>query len=98
MLALARGLMAEPRVLMMDEPSLGLAPKLTQSLYDLVAELREEGTTILLVDQMATLALSVADRGYILQSGTITHAGEASAMRADAALTRAYLGEHATAQ
>ncbi len=98
MLALARGLMAQPRVLMLDEPSLGLAPKLTQSLYDLVAELREEGTTILLVDQMAALALSIADRGYILQSGTITHAGEASAMRADAALTRAYLGEHATAQ
>jgi branched-chain amino acid transport system ATP-binding protein len=98
MLALARGLMAEPRVLMLDEPSLGLAPKLTQSLYDLMAELREEGTTILLVDQMAALALSVADRGYILQSGTITHAAEASAMRTDAALTRAYLGEHATAQ
>jgi branched-chain amino acid transport system ATP-binding protein len=96
MLALARGLMAQPRVLMLDEPSLGLAPKMTQSLYDLLAELREEGTTILLVDQMAALALSVADRGYILQSGAITHAGEASAMRADAALTRAYLGEGAT--
>jgi ABC-type branched-subunit amino acid transport system ATPase component len=97
MLAIARGLMARPRVLMLDEPSLGLAPKLTQSLYDLLAELREAGTTILLVDQMAALALSVADRGYILQSGSITHAGEASAMRADAALTRAYLGEHASA-
>jgi ABC-type branched-subunit amino acid transport system ATPase component/ABC-type branched-subunit amino acid transport system permease subunit len=97
MLALARGLMAQPRVLMLDEPSLGLAPKLTQSLYDLLAELRDEGTTILLVDQMAALALSVADRGYVLQSGKITHAGDASAMRADAALTRAYLGEHATA-
>jgi branched-chain amino acid transport system ATP-binding protein len=97
MLAIARGLMARPRVLMLDEPSLGLAPKLTQSLYDLLAELREGGTTILLVDQMAALALSVADRGYILQSGSITHAGEASAMRADAALTRAYLGEHASA-
>jgi ABC-type branched-subunit amino acid transport system ATPase component/ABC-type branched-subunit amino acid transport system permease subunit len=97
MLALARGLMANPRVLMLDEPSLGLAPKMTQSLYDLLADLREEGTTILLVDQMAALALSVADRGYILQSGTITHAGEAAAMRADAALTRAYLGEHARA-
>ena len=97
MLALARGLMAQPRVLMLDEPSLGLAPKLTQSLYDLLAELRDEGTTILLVDQMAALALSVVDRGYVLQSGKITHAGDASAMRADAALTRAYLGEHATA-
>jgi ABC-type branched-subunit amino acid transport system ATPase component/ABC-type branched-subunit amino acid transport system permease subunit len=98
MLAIARGLMARPRVLMLDEPSLGLAPKLTQSLYDLLAELREEGTTILLVDQMAALALSVADRGYILQSGKITDAGEASTMRADAVLTRAYLGEHSTAE
>jgi ABC-type branched-subunit amino acid transport system ATPase component len=97
MLALARGLMARPRVLMLDEPSLGLAPRLTQSLYDLLAELRDAGTTILLVDQMAALALSVADRGYILQSGSIIHAGEASAVRADTALARAYLGEHASA-
>ena len=69
MLAIARGLMARPEVLMLDEPSLGLAPKLLENLYDLLAELREEGTTILLVDQMAALALSVADRAYVLQSG-----------------------------
>ena len=62
MLAIARGLMARPQVLMLDEPSLGLAPKLLENLYDLLAELRDEGTTILLVDQMAQLALSVADR------------------------------------
>jgi len=94
MLAIARGLMARPRVLMLDEPSLGLAPKLLNKLYDLLAELRDEGTTILLVDQMAGLALSVADRAYVLQSGTIAQSGSAAEMRADPVLARAYLGEH----
>jgi branched-chain amino acid transport system ATP-binding protein len=94
MLAIARGLVAQPRVLMLDEPSLGLAPKLTDTLYDLLAELRDEGTTILLVDQVAALALSVADRAYVLQSGVIAHSGPAAAMRQDPALVRAYLGEH----
>jgi branched-chain amino acid transport system ATP-binding protein len=93
MLAIARGLMARPRVLMLDEPSLGLAPKLTEGLYDLLAELRDEGTTILLVDQVAGLALSVADRAYVLQSGEVAHAGTAAQMRNDPALARAYLGD-----
>ena len=83
MLAIARGLMARPEVLMLDEPSLGLAPKLLEILYDLLAELRDEGTTILLVDQMATLALSVADRAYVLQSGAITHSGTAREVAQD---------------
>jgi branched-chain amino acid transport system ATP-binding protein len=96
MLAIARGLMARPQVLMLDEPSLGLAPKLLENLYDLVGELREEGTTILLVDQMAGLALSVADRAYVLQSGTITHSGSAREVAQDPALVKAYLGEHGT--
>lgn len=94
MLAIARGLMARPRILMLDEPSLGLAPKLLEELYDLLAELREAGTTILLVDQMAALALSVADRAYVLQSGTIAQSGTAAELRADPAVARAYLGEH----
>jgi ABC-type branched-subunit amino acid transport system ATPase component/ABC-type branched-subunit amino acid transport system permease subunit len=93
MLALARGLMARPTVLMLDEPSLGLAPMLVEKLYDLLAELRDEGTTILLVDQMAGLALSVADRAYVLQSGTIEKKGRASELRADPDVVRAYLGE-----
>ena len=97
MLAIARGLMARPKVLMLDEPSLGLAPKLLEVLYDLLAELRGEGTTILLVDQMATLALSVADRAYVLQSGTIKHSGSAREVAGDPALMRAYLGDHGTA-
>jgi branched-chain amino acid transport system ATP-binding protein len=96
MLAIARGLMAQPQVLMLDEPSLGLAPKLLENLYDLVGELREEGTTILLVDQMAALALSVADRAYVLQSGAITHSGTAREVARDPALVKAYLGEHST--
>ena len=96
MLAIARGLMARPQVLMLDEPSLGLAPKLLENLYDLVGELREEGTTILLVDQMAALALSVADRAYVLQSGAITHSGTAREVAQDPALVKAYLGEHGT--
>ena len=93
MLAIARGLIARPRVLLLDEPSLGLAPILLEGLYDLLAELREQGMTTLLVDQMAGLALSVADRTYLLQSGLVKHAGSASDMRTDPALVRTYLGE-----
>jgi branched-chain amino acid transport system ATP-binding protein len=93
MLAIARGLIARPRVLLLDEPSLGLAPILLDGLYDHLAELREQGMTTLLVDQMAGLALSVADRTYLLQSGRVKHAGSASDMRADPALVRTYLGE-----
>jgi branched-chain amino acid transport system ATP-binding protein len=98
MLAIARGLMARPAVLMLDEPSLGLAPKLMDNLYDLLASLRDEGTTILLVDQVAALALSVADRAYVLQSGAITHSGTAHEVGSDPALRRAYLGEHEQVQ
>jgi branched-chain amino acid transport system ATP-binding protein len=97
MLAIARGLMARPKVLMLDEPSLGLAPKLLEVLYDLLAELREEGTTMLLVDQAAALALSVADRAYVLQSGAITHSGAAREVARDPALVHAYLGNRGTA-
>ncbi len=96
MLAIARGLMADPRVLMLDEPSLGLAPKLLEILYDLLAELREEGTTVLLVDQMAALALSVSDRAYVLQAGTIRYSGTAREVGSDPALLRAYLGDRGT--
>lgn len=92
MLAIARGLMGRPRVLMLDEPSLGLAPKLTEALYDLIADLRDEGKTILLVDQVATMALSVADRAYVLQSGSVRHTGIAGEIQNDPALARAYLG------
>jgi branched-chain amino acid transport system ATP-binding protein len=92
MLAIARGLMARPTVLMLDEPSLGLAPKLVDGLYDLLAELRDEGTTILLVDQMAAMALSVADRAYVLKSGVLAEAGSTADLARDPALAEAYLG------
>jgi branched-chain amino acid transport system ATP-binding protein len=94
MLAIARGLMGRPRVLMLDEPSLGLAPKMLEDLYGLVAELRDEGTTILLVDQMAGLALSVADRAYVLKGGTIARSGSAVEIAEDRELALAYLGKH----
>ena len=93
MLAIARGLIAKPRILLLDEPSLGLAPNLISELFHVLSELRDQGMTILLVDQMAVLALAVADRGYVMESGTIVHAGTAAELRDDPALERAYLGE-----
>jgi ABC-type branched-subunit amino acid transport system ATPase component len=93
MLAIARGLVARPKVLMLDEPSLGLAPALIENLYSILAELRDQGLTILLVDQMAGLALSVADRTYILQSGAVVQSGIASDFSKDPSLQKAYLGE-----
>ena len=93
MLAIARGLMANPRVLMLDEPSLGLAPAMINDLFDILAELRDEGVTILLVDQMAALALTVADRGYVLEQGRICMREDAAVeLAADPALEAAYLG------
>jgi ABC-type branched-subunit amino acid transport system ATPase component/ABC-type branched-subunit amino acid transport system permease subunit len=95
MLAIARGLMARPRLLLLDEPSLGLAPQLVHDLFEALARLRDEGTTILLVDQMAGLALALADRGYVLESGRIVHAGTPDQIRANEALEQAYLGSAA---
>jgi branched-chain amino acid transport system permease protein len=92
MLAIARGLIAQPKLLLLDEPSLGLAPALIDRLYDILAELRDEGVTILLVDQMAEMALSLADRAYVLGSGEIRQSGPAAELRASRALQEAYLG------
>ncbi|HEX6137919.1 MAG TPA: branched-chain amino acid ABC transporter ATP-binding protein/permease [Casimicrobiaceae bacterium] len=92
MLAIARGLIAKPKVLLLDEPSLGLAPALINELYRVLAQLRDEGMTILLVDQMAALALAIADRGYVMESGAIMHSGSAAELRHDPVLERAYLG------
>jgi ABC-type branched-subunit amino acid transport system ATPase component/ABC-type branched-subunit amino acid transport system permease subunit len=92
MLAIARGLVAKPKVIMLDEPSLGLAPGLIEDLFSVLAELRDEGRTILLVDQMAALALSVADRGYVLESGRVVHEGVAEELKDDKSIEQAYLG------
>ena len=93
MLAIARGLMARPKLLLLDEPSLGLAPAVINDLFAVLDRLRAESATILLVDQMAALALSVADRAYVLQSGTIRQGGRATELRGDPAVLQAYLGE-----
>jgi ABC-type branched-subunit amino acid transport system ATPase component len=94
MLSIARGLVARPQVIMLDEPSLGLAPALIEDLFSVLAELRDEGRTILLVDQMAGLALSVADRGYVLESGVVVHEGAAADLKTDKAIEQAYLGSN----
>jgi ABC-type branched-subunit amino acid transport system ATPase component len=91
MLAIARGLMAKPRLLLLDEPSLGLAPQVIQDLFSALERLRDESATILLVDQMAGLALGVADRAYVIEGGRIVASGSASEIAADGALEKAYL-------
>ena len=97
MVAVGRGLMAKPKILLLDEPSLGLSPAMIGELYDALAALRDEGVTILLVDQMANLALQVADRAYVLETGIIVKAAGSAELRADKALAAAYLGEGASA-
>jgi branched-chain amino acid transport system ATP-binding protein len=93
MLALARGLMGKPRILLLDEPSMGLAPMLVRDIFDTVAELNRRGTTILLVEQNAQMALSVASRGYVLQTGEIVLAGSSQELRENEMVRKAYLGE-----
>ena len=92
MLAIARALMARPRILLLDEPSLGLAPKVIAELFASLDRLREEGLTLLLVDQMAGLALALADRACVMEEGRIVASGSAAEIAADASLARAYLG------
>jgi branched-chain amino acid transport system ATP-binding protein len=92
MLALGRGLMARPRVLLLDEPSLGLSPVLIRQIFDAIVRLRGEGLTILLVEQMAAQALALADRAYILERGRITLEGPAATVRENPAVIQAYLG------
>ncbi|MCZ8292512.1 MAG: branched-chain amino acid ABC transporter ATP-binding protein/permease [Hylemonella sp.] len=95
MLAIARALMSRPRILLLDEPSLGLAPKIIAELFAALDQLRREGMTLLLVDQMAGLALALADRAYVIEGGRIVAQGTAAEIAADGALAQAYLGEQA---
>jgi branched-chain amino acid transport system ATP-binding protein len=93
MLAIGRALMSEPRILLLDEPSLGLSPILVEQIFDIIREINSQGTTILLVEQNALQALSVAHRGYVLQTGRVLLADTAAALAANADVRRAYLGE-----
>lgn len=92
MLAIARGLMLDPELLLMDEPSLGLAPSIVADVFEMIEELRSEDITILLVEQNANRALSVADYGYVLESGNLVAEGGAEELREDEAIRQAYLG------
>ncbi len=92
MLATARALMARPRLLLMDEPSMGLAPVLVESVFDTIQRINKEGTTILLVEQNATMALSIAHRGYVLQTGEIVLADTAENLKSNEMVQKAYLG------
>ncbi len=92
MMAIARGLVAKPKALLLDEPSLGLAPAMVEELYTILGELRDDGVTILLVDQMATMALSVADYAYVLEQGQVVAEGNATDLLKDERLIDAYLG------
>jgi branched-chain amino acid transport system ATP-binding protein len=93
MLAIGRAMMSRPRVLLLDEPSLGLAPILVQQIFSIIKEIKAQGTTILLVEQNALQALSIADRGYVLQTGQVVLTGSAGDLREDETVRKAYLGE-----
>ena len=93
MLAMGRALMARPKVLLMDEPSMGLSPILVDKIFEVVADIHKLGTTILLVEQNASRALALADRGYVMESGEVTMSGEAKGLLADPRVRAAYLGE-----
>jgi branched-chain amino acid transport system ATP-binding protein len=94
MLAMARALMSEPRLLLLDEPSLGLAPLIIADIFRTIRQLRESGLTILLVEQMANQALAVADRAYVLETGRITTQGSGRELLNDPKVRAAYLGTH----
>ena len=92
MLAMGRALMSHPKLLMLDEPSMGLAPILVEQIFDIIRDLHKAGSTILLVEQNAQMALSIADRGYVLETGKIVTTGAGSALLASPAIKKAYLG------
>jgi branched-chain amino acid transport system ATP-binding protein len=92
MVAVARGLMAKPRILLLDEPSLGLAPVIVQAVFAIIAEIRRRGTTVLLVEQNARMGLSVADRGYVLETGKLVLSGTPTQLWSNEEIRAAYLG------
>lgn len=98
MLAIARALMADPKVLLLDEPSMGLAPILVEQIFDIIREINRGGTSIVLVEQNALMALSIADRGYVLDTGRVVLGGAADQLLHDPMVINAYLGGDITAQ
>ena len=93
MLAVGRALMAQPRILLLDEPSMGLSPVLVEKIFETIVDINKQGTTILLVEQNAAMALAVAHRGYVLETGTIVLSGTAAELAENPDVRRAYLGE-----
>ena len=93
MLAIARAMMSRPRLLLLDEPSMGLAPMLVTQIFSIVRDINEQGTTVLLVEQNARMALSIANRGYVLQTGQIVLTGTAKNLQSNETVRKAYLGE-----
>ena len=93
MLAMGRALMSEPKLMMLDEPSMGLAPILVEEIFDIIRDLHKSGTTILLVEQNARMALSVADRAYVIETGKVTLSGDANDLLNNDSVRKAYLGE-----
>ena len=93
MLAMGRALMSRPKIILMDEPSMGLSPILVNEIFDIIRSVSESGTTVLLVEQNAKKALSIADRAYVLETGRITMEGNAKDLLEDDSIKKAYLGE-----
>ena len=93
MCAIGRALVARPRLLMLDEPSMGLSPRLVDQIFEVIADINGQGTTILLVEQNAARALEIADRGYVLETGRVTLADDAKALRSNERVRASYLGE-----
>ncbi|HIV23551.1 MAG TPA: ABC transporter ATP-binding protein [Candidatus Merdiplasma excrementigallinarum] len=93
MLAMGRALMSHPKIILMDEPSMGLSPILVNEIFDIIRSVNEAGTTVLLVEQNAKKALAIANRAYVLETGTIATSGDADALMNDGAIKKAYLGE-----
>ena len=94
MLAIGRALMSDPQLLLLDEPSLGLAPNLVLLIFDLIKSINQQGTSILLIEQNANMALSIAHRAYVMETGTITLSGDAQLLKNDDKVRKAYLGGH----
>ena len=95
MLAIARGMMAKPKILLLDEPSLGLAPVIVEGIFEFLSELKAQGMTILLVEQNASMALAIADYGYVLETGSLVMEGPASLLARDKKVRESYLGSEA---